>query len=381
MVALNDKISLDEAPTVRDEYKPRITRDGYLTATPRIARTGIQEYSAAEVGLTDRNPTDRIRVYRSEDEVFDAAALASMAHRPVTDGHPSVAVTSDNWREYARGDTGDEIIRDGQFIRVPIKLMDAALINDVKNGKRELSVGYTCDLEIIDGTTPDGHKYDAVQRNIRANHLAVCQTARGGPQLAIVDERRETHEPLNGERPMAEVKMTFDGVPFSVSDSTAEAVVNKIMQARDAAVAKNVTDASTITALTTERDTLQGEKVALEARLKDAEDPAKLQAAAVKRAALVADAKKIAPALVCDGKSDAEIRKLAVAHKLGDAVASMNDDQIAGAFRMAIPTSDAKSDDLRTAIKDGVIQTGDAKADYQAARTKRLAEMRGETVN
>ena len=59
----------------------RKTRDGYLVANARIARTGVQLYSGHEVG----DPTRKIvRIYRSPDEVFDHRAMHSLAHRPIT---------------------------------------------------------------------------------------------------------------------------------------------------------------------------------------------------------------------------------------------------------------------------------------------------------
>ena len=41
-------------------------------------------------------------------------------------------------------------------------LRDAAAIETVLAGKNQISVGYSCDLEWVDGVTDDGQKYDAV---------------------------------------------------------------------------------------------------------------------------------------------------------------------------------------------------------------------------
>lgn len=84
----------------------RETRDGYLVAEARIARTGVQNYTASELGLKDRKPGDVIRVYRPEEEVFAADAMAGLAHRPITIDHPSEMVTADNWRKHAVGSVG-----------------------------------------------------------------------------------------------------------------------------------------------------------------------------------------------------------------------------------------------------------------------------------
>lgn len=165
----------------------RITNDGYMVATPRIARTGIQLYYGSELGVTGRDASKVFKVYRPEDQVFDKEAMISLTYKPVTDDHPPVQVGAGNWKDYAVGTIGGEIARDGEYIRVPMTLMDAATIAKVKDGKAELSVGYTCDIEMVQGTTKDGVSYDAIQKNIRGNHLAVVKKARGGAALKIGD--------------------------------------------------------------------------------------------------------------------------------------------------------------------------------------------------
>jgi hypothetical protein len=170
-----DKITLDGS---------RRTGDGYLAANARVARTGIQSYLGREVGKPDMAS---VKVYRPESEVFSTDALRSFAHRPVTNDHPPEAVSARNWKTHSVGMTGDEIARDGTFVRVPMVVMDQAAIDDVEAGKVELSMGYACDLDWTAGTTPEGEAYDAIQTNIRGNHLAIVAAGRAGPQCRIGD--------------------------------------------------------------------------------------------------------------------------------------------------------------------------------------------------
>jgi hypothetical protein len=95
----------------------RLRDDGYLVVDARVARTGIQRYLGSEVGRPDLAVVD---VYRPEAEVFSADAMASFAHRPVTDDHPKGAVTADNWKQLSVGQTDGEIKRDGDFLRIPL---------------------------------------------------------------------------------------------------------------------------------------------------------------------------------------------------------------------------------------------------------------------
>lgn len=175
---LVDRISFDAKSLV-------ITADGYLVAQPRISRTGIQLYRGSEVGMKDKAV---VRVYRPEAEVFHEDSMRSMAHRPLTNDHPPVPVTADNWKEYSVGQSGGEVVRDGEFVRVPMAFMDKAAIADIKAGKKQLSVGYSCDMEFTPGVTPDGQAYDAVQSAIRGNHIALVKAARGGDRLSVGDK-------------------------------------------------------------------------------------------------------------------------------------------------------------------------------------------------
>lgn len=170
-----------------DADKVRLTPDGYLVASPRVARTGIQLYVGNELGYTGDDAKKVFKIYRPEDQVFDSDSMRSFAHKPITMDHPSVPVNSTNWSKFAKGQIGDEIARDGEFIRVPMVLMDSYAIRDVKNGKVELSVGYACELDMTPGVTKDGEAYDGTQRNIHVNHVAFVDAARAGHAARIGD--------------------------------------------------------------------------------------------------------------------------------------------------------------------------------------------------
>jgi hypothetical protein len=134
-----------------------------------------------------------VRVYRSPEEVFAPDAMRSFAHRPVTLKHPSKPVNAANWKQYAGGQTGEDVVRDGDFVRVPMVMMDAKLIDAYeKQGIDQLSMGYSTDIQWRQGVTDAGETYDAVQTAIRANHLALVPVARGGDQLRVGDDASET---------------------------------------------------------------------------------------------------------------------------------------------------------------------------------------------
>jgi hypothetical protein len=73
--------------------------------------------------------------------------------------------------------------------------MDKATIADVEGGKRELSNGYASLIDFTPGETVNGQHYDAVQRQIRGNHVAVVDKGRAGPMCRIGDAVASNRSP------------------------------------------------------------------------------------------------------------------------------------------------------------------------------------------
>lgn len=340
----------------------RICRDGSLVADVRAARVGIQTYLGAEVdpdgslGLRDKAA---VRVYRPESEVFSTDSMASYAAAPFTIDHPTTPVDSSNWRDLGVGEVNGDVVRDGGFVRVPVIVRDAVAVEKVRTTHKQLSMGYSCTLDATPGTTPEGQTYDAVQRQIRINHIAAVPAARGGPELKISDERTAP-----SEKSMSTI--TIDGLPVNLGD---EAAVRAVIAKKDAAIAtadKALADATATVSI------LTGEKAVLEKDLADAKadlEPAKIDARVADRSAIVAKAKSIKADIVTDGKADADIRREVVAAKLGDAAAALDDAAIAGAFAMA--TADAKL--AVTNISPRAHVTTDAAASISTLRAARYA--------
>ncbi|TSB04573.1 DUF2213 domain-containing protein [Sphingorhabdus contaminans] len=163
--------------------------DGRLAAVVKFARSGTQVYLGSEVGRPDLSS---VTVYRSEDEVFHEDAMASFAHKSITLGHPSEPVTADNWKRLSVGFTEGRVARNGAFLEIPMMVADASAISAIDSGTaKQLSAGYSCELQWGDGVAPDGTPYQAKQVGIKANHIAIVAEARGGPELRIGDARQQ----------------------------------------------------------------------------------------------------------------------------------------------------------------------------------------------
>jgi len=200
--------------TTEREY----TDEGFLKVPARISRTGIQIYRAAEMGITDKEPNEPIKVFRPEEEVFSNSSLSSFANKPVTDNHPPELINAKNSKKFSVGHAGPEVIKDGDFAITTLYVTDADAIAKIESGKVELSNGYVADIDWTPGVTPDGETYDAIQRNIKGNHIAIVERGRAGPQCRVADNL-----PTDGDK-VTMAKITIDGVDFEVTDQAAQAV-------------------------------------------------------------------------------------------------------------------------------------------------------------
>ena len=354
----------------------RRTDDGYLVTEAFAVRTGIQHYSGAEVGLFDR---DVVAVYRPEEEVRSPASLATFSHAPVTLGHPSEGVTKDNWATLAKGEVSTEATWDGNKIKLPLIVKDTAAIAAIDAGTRELSAGYTCELDFVDGVTPQGEPYNAIQRNIKINHLAIVPQGRAGSECRIGDNA--SHWGLTPCPPTSKQK---DNI---MPDALKTVVLG------DQAVQVAVTDAATIekfktdaakalsdletshTATVEARDATIGElKVEVQALKDAATTPEKLSKMVADRVSLETAVKAIDDKIKLDGVADADLRKAAVASKLGDEmVADASEGEISGMFK-AVSKDAAKGVDTFADSKRNASpqtqQIGDnGQSEYEAGLT------------
>jgi len=188
-----DKMARAYYGTKISPHKTR-TPEGYLIChSVPLARTGWQEYLGHEIGLEHGDP---VQVYRSEEEVFHPAAIASFEGKSVTDGHPSEWVQPANEGAYHRGHVqnvrrGSE--SDSDLLIGDLFVKDANLIAKIEADQvRETSCGYDCTYELLDG---EAGKY--AQKNIRGNHVAIVPSGRAGDRVAIRDSAPEESDSKN----------------------------------------------------------------------------------------------------------------------------------------------------------------------------------------
>ena len=194
------------------------TKEGYLIDHPVVTSTGIFEYQNPD-GTTRRE-------LRLPEEVFDPASLASYKGKPVILTHEAGVVDKRNVDQEHIGTILSEGYQDGENVRAEIIIHDTDIMK--KSGLRELSLGYALDLDRTPGVWK-GQPYDAIQRNIRINHLALVEKARAG-EKARLNIDGFVRKLKGGKKNMANTNRN-DGTPMTPEDLAATIKAYKDRQA------------------------------------------------------------------------------------------------------------------------------------------------------
>lgn len=153
------------------------TSEGYLTGEFPVAKVGVLTYVLSD-GTTRKE-------FVPPETLFNPDSMASLKMKPITDLHPPEAILdSKTVKRHKIGFTGETTIRDKDMFVISGTVTDADSITHVDGGRRELSPGYICELEMTPGTF-QGTRYDAIQTKRIYNHLALCDRARGGSDLRL----------------------------------------------------------------------------------------------------------------------------------------------------------------------------------------------------
>lgn len=368
IVQLHDRVTLKGASRLD-------ARTGYLRADAVFSRVGIQEYYASELGLQDGDPGAIVRVYRPPEEVGKPESLASMKSIPMTDDHPTEDVTAVNWRRLATGWTGENVVFDGELTSGSVVLTDKGAIDKWNNGKKELSVGYACEIEWTAGSSPKGETYDAIQRNIFANHVAQVDAGRCGGACRISDGicqdcgqpaagascncHREDDQMSGAAAVTASptlVTRTVDGITIQVTDQGAQVIDKLLGQLTETRTAVTTAEQALAKAQDEHKKEIEkkdGEIAGLKTQIPDA---SKLDQLATERGTIITDVKKVmGKDYDPTGKSNLDMITDAVTKKLGaEGVKDKSEDFLRGVWAtMRVEANGTSDDSVRHVVADG----------------------------
>lgn len=365
------------------ELKAREDGDGFLYDSPVVARTGIMVYRNADGTVR--------RELRTREDASQAAFLESMVGKPIIITH-SVGMVS---KHTAKGNVVGTMLasrQDGIRTISDIVIHDGEAIKLAKQGvARALSLGYRLELEkragyynadsdeISDVPRPGFEPFDAIQRNLRVNHLALVRRARAGDVARLNLDGDEIINDL-GENLM-KIKLP-NGVEVEVSEDVGNAY-NEQSTRLDGVNAELSTTRGTLAAVTADRDQLKQDVANFDTRLKqartDAAEELRQTDALVKSVAhKVTDV---------EGKSDVEIKSAFLKATMPALnLDGMDDSAIDGAFTVALASHPAQKENgqRKTATGqrgDSADGEGDGKTAAQVAQEKYRQRLMANKVN
>lgn len=319
------------------KIKAHFDEHGFLVDRPIVARIGAQTY---------RTPFgDRVE-FRPASEVFKADSLETYAGKPVTIGH--VTVTPDNAESVVVGSCAGSGIPSGIGVEVPMSIYSQRAIDKAKSkAAAEISVGYTSeDIEKPgwgsnetgeyifeedmkqDEAPPAGWvHFDALQTNIKVNHVALVFKGRAGIAKLNLDSEQEfpydNDVDTNKEDNEMTVKIKIDSAEVEVTKDVA-AHIEKLN-------AEIATVQGKADGLEAERDNLKEKVDGIPAQIEAAVAQAKADAEAM--TALIALASEAG--VKCDGLDAKGIKVAFIKETTGKDVSTKSDAYIETAFDFA----------------------------------------------
>jgi len=348
------------------DYTPlKKNDDGFLVGRAVATTIGVFSYRREDGSIR--------KELRAPEHVFHPDSLATLKMTPLTNNHPTERVTADNRDKYSVGNLGENVVQDQLhgFVSVPLSIQQKDAVSDVEGGKRGLSCGYTTDVVERPGVW-GGVRYDAIQTNIRYNHLAIVDEGRAGDDAVLKmdgvmmlieitedpdkDEGKDgcakhkrkstskTKKDTGGKR----MERKIDGITLDGDDKLFEHLDAAVDRAEKAESAKQTADEALDTAQK-ESETLQGKFDQAEKTIEELNGKLDNSVSKDDIEAYVAEAKKLDDAIEqSEAKVDASASELdkkkaviiALDSSAKEDLEGKSDAFIEGAFEMAVKKLD-----------------------------------------
>lgn len=166
-----------------------IDRNGfwYIKRNP-ISRVGVFPYLGRQISA-DCEPDKIYMVLRPKQELSKKETLDSLKLIPLVNEHTMLGEGFTPAEEKGvEGTLGDNIEFDNDTIYADIKIFSEDMKKKIREGKKELSLGYYCVYDKQSGTY-NGQRYDYIQKKISGNHLALVDKGRMGSDVRVYDSK------------------------------------------------------------------------------------------------------------------------------------------------------------------------------------------------
>lgn len=189
--------------------------DFWLLRDNPMTKIGVFPYLGRQIS-PELEPDKVYQVLRPREELTRSETLESLKLIPLVNDHTMLgnkAGFTPAEEKGVHGTTGTNVQIKDDLITNDLKVFSEELKNLIENGKKDLSMGYSCKYDLTPGEY-QGEPYDAIQRDILYNHIALVDEGRMGKDVCVQD-RNITFDTLSEilkkkETKMSEEKQTQD---------------------------------------------------------------------------------------------------------------------------------------------------------------------------
>lgn len=149
-----------------------------------ITKAGVFPYLGKQISPS-LEPDRIYQVYRPEEEIKKAASTFKLV--PLVDDHTMLGPDfTPAEQKGVHGVLGEDIQERNGTLFADVKIFSEQLKREIQDGKKELSLGYFCKYDLTPGQY-NGMHYDAVQRDLKGNHIALVDNGRMGHDVRVMD--------------------------------------------------------------------------------------------------------------------------------------------------------------------------------------------------
>lgn len=149
-----------------------------------ITKAGVFPYLGKQIDPS-LEPDKIYQVYRPQEEIKKAADTFKLV--PLVDNHTMLGPDfTPAEQKGVHGVLGEDIKEKDGTLYADVKIFSEQLKKEIQDGKKELSLGYFCKYDLTPGQY-NGMHYDAVQRDLKGNHIALVANGRMGHDVRVMD--------------------------------------------------------------------------------------------------------------------------------------------------------------------------------------------------
>lgn len=147
-----------------------------------------------------------------DSELFSEETVNSFKGVPIVVEHPGI-VDSGNWKNHIVGSMGDSIRKADNRLVGEFTIYDSSVNERIQSGDLvELSICRFAEIDVTPGVY-EGVKYDAIQRKLRGNHVALTVKGRAGKSAKIITRLD------SGEFNMLKYRADSDGKDYDIPEA------------------------------------------------------------------------------------------------------------------------------------------------------------------